>query len=219
MTVKKAFIDRFHRARGGLSHVVPGGRMEDVLDECMRITIEVCERRMRGSNSARAPRQAPSGGEDRLPETEATSETSSTLEPARETKAASTAAVLPAASAIDPTTSSIVEPTHQRKSTSEKPASRYLPVAVRKEVFERDEGCCTFVGANGKRCRSTYQLQFHHKVPFARGGPATSGNLTLHCARHNKHRAYADYGAPLMDRFLAPPAPTPHDNPRQRDTC
>src|ERR671930_2728826 len=42
---------------------------------------------VRGSNSARAPGQAPSGGEDRLPETEATSETSSTLEPARETKA------------------------------------------------------------------------------------------------------------------------------------
>jgi 5-methylcytosine-specific restriction endonuclease McrA len=213
-------MDRFHRVRGGLSHVVPGGRMEDVLDECMRITIEVCERRMRGSNSARATGQAPSGGAVRPPDTEAASETSSTVEPARETKAASAAAVLPPAPAVDPATSSIVEPTHNRTgSTSEKRASRYLPGAVRSEVFERDEGCCTFVGANGRRCRSTYQLQFHHKVPFARGGPATSENLTLHCGRHNKHRAYADYGASHMDRFLAPPPTTPRDNPGQRDTC
>ncbi|HZA50057.1 MAG TPA: HNH endonuclease, partial [Myxococcaceae bacterium] len=75
-----------------------------------------------------------------------------------------------------------------------------------REVFDRDEGCCTFVGANGRRCRSTYQLQFHHKTPFARGGPPTAENLTLYCARHNRHQAFQDYGASFMERFVIAPA-------------
>ncbi|HZA51042.1 MAG TPA: HNH endonuclease signature motif containing protein, partial [Myxococcaceae bacterium] len=82
-------------------------------------------------------------------------------------------------------------------------ASRYIPVGLRRQVFERDQGCCTFVGVDGRRCRSTYQLQFHHKVPFARGGATTYENLTLYCGRHNRHQAYEDYGAAHMDRFIA----------------
>jgi 5-methylcytosine-specific restriction endonuclease McrA len=207
MTVSKDFVDEFRQVKNALSHVVPGGKMEDVLRECMRIAREVCERRTRGSKPARAIR-CPSRpvGEHRLGEAPADG-ASSSLEPSPAAEVRSTAAV---SNAFAPTevdaSSSILEARHtSTKAMREEPGSRYLPVAVRREVFERDGGCCMFIGANGKRCRSTYQLQFHHKVPFARGGPATYENVTLHCARHNRHQAYEDYGASHMDRFVAVP--------------
>jgi hypothetical protein len=214
MTVSKDFVDEFRQVKNALSHVVPAGKMEDVLRECMRIAREVCEQRTRGSKPPR-PIRCPSRpvGEDRPGDAPANG-VSSSLEPIRASEVPSTTAdskAVPAKPVGPPppltqvdSTGTILEP--RRKSTKsmrEEPGSRYLPVAVRRRVFERDEGCCTFIGANGKRCRSTYQLQFHHKVPFARGGPATCANVTLHCARHNRHQAYEDYGASHMDRFVA----------------
>ena len=107
-----------------------------------------------------------------------------------------------AAADVDETTSSL----EVMASRLEESASRYIPVDVRREVFERDEGCCAFVGVDGRRCRSTYQLQFHHKVPFACGGSATCENLVLYCARHNRHQACQDFGAAHMERFITAPA-------------
>lgn len=71
---------------------------------------------------------------------------------------------------------------------------RYLSPAIRREVWRRDDGRCTFVGADGHRCGSTFQLQFHHLQPFAKGGPTVAANLTLHCSRHNAYRAEQDFG-------------------------
>ena len=39
---------------------------------------------------------------------------------------------------------------------------RYVPTAVRAEVWRRDESRCTFVGTSGHRCGSTHQLELHH---------------------------------------------------------
>ena len=37
--------------------------------------------------------------------------------------------------------------------------------------------------------------QFHHDVPFARGGPHSVDNVRMLCAMHNAHMARRDYGA------------------------
>jgi hypothetical protein len=47
---------------------------------------------------------------------------------------------------------------------------RHVPAALRRAVFERDGGRCTFRSDSGERCRETAHLEFHHLVPFARGG-------------------------------------------------
>src|SRR5262249_45833549 len=47
---------------------------------------------------------------------------------------------------------------HRGRGTGE----RYVPAAVRDEVWRRDGGSCTFVGTNGRRCGSTYKLELHH---------------------------------------------------------
>jgi hypothetical protein len=68
-------------------------------------------------------------------------------------------------------------------------ARDYIPVSTRSEVYARDEGRCTFIGDDGHFCGSTYLLQLHHRVPWAKGGPNTPENLTLHCFTHNQLEA------------------------------
>ena len=82
-------------------------------------------------------------------------------------------------------------------------AGRYVPTAVRAEVWRRDESRCTFVGTSGHRCGSKHQLELHHIHPFAKGGAPTVSNLTLMCSRHNRFLADQDYGPEHMARLVA----------------
>ncbi len=66
--------------------------------------------------------------------------------------------------------------------------SRHVAAAVRREVWRRDGGRCAFRGDQG-RCRETGFLEFHHVVPYAKGGATTSENLELRCRTHNAYEA------------------------------
>ena len=58
--------------------------------------------------------------------------------------------------------------------------SRYIPVAVKREVWRRDQGCCSYVDRHsGRCCGSRFRLEIDHIVPFALGGGAEPGNLRL----------------------------------------
>ncbi len=74
--------------------------------------------------------------------------------------------------------------------------SRYIPVPVRREVWRRDGGCCSYVDPHsGRRCGSRFLLELDHIVPFALGGSAEPRNLRLHCAAHHRFR-HREYGSP-----------------------
>ncbi len=74
--------------------------------------------------------------------------------------------------------------------------SRYIPAPVRREVWRRDGGCCTYVDPHsGRRCGSRFLLELDHIVPFALGGSAEPGNLSLSCAAHHRLR-HREYGMP-----------------------
>ena len=74
--------------------------------------------------------------------------------------------------------------------------SRYIPAAVRREVWRRDGGCCSYVDPHsGRRCGSRFLLELDHIVPFALGGSAEPGNLRVYCAAHNRFR-HRKYGPP-----------------------
>jgi hypothetical protein len=45
------------------------------------------------------------------------------------------------------------------------PGSRHIPAAVKRAVWLRDLGRCTFVGSGGRRCESRALLEFHHIAP------------------------------------------------------
>jgi hypothetical protein len=49
-----------------------------------------------------------------------------------------------------------------------------VPAGVRREVVARDASRCAFVAADGHRCGERRFLEFHHVVPRAVGGAATS---------------------------------------------
>lgn len=91
-------------------------------------------------------------------------------------------------------------PTERAKPIPET-TGRTLPTELRRRVWARDAGQCTFVGTGGKRCGARHQLEFHHVMPYARGGSATEGNVTLLCKMHNQHQARADFGDEHMAQF------------------
>ncbi|MBK8232786.1 MAG: HNH endonuclease [Candidatus Eisenbacteria bacterium] len=72
--------------------------------------------------------------------------------------------------------------------------SRYIPIAVRRAVWQRDGGRCAFRSRQGHRCGTRAFLQFHHLLPFAQGGAHTVENLALRCGAHNRYEARSDVG-------------------------
>jgi 5-methylcytosine-specific restriction endonuclease McrA len=78
--------------------------------------------------------------------------------------------------------------------------SRYIPVAIRRAVWERDQGRCTFISITGGRCRVRRDLELDHVVPFARGGKANIENLRLRCNSHNQYEAERVFGVDFMRR-------------------
>jgi hypothetical protein len=77
---------------------------------------------------------------------------------------------------------------------------RYIPANVKRAVFKRDGGRCTFVGDDKRRCGTRKLLQFDHVIPVAKGGRTTVENLRLRCRRHNQVEADREFGAGFMDR-------------------
>ena len=59
-------------------------------------------------------------------------------------------------------------------------SSRYVPAAIRREVWRRDGGQCAFMGEGG-RCTERGLLEYHHRVPFADEGATNVENLELRC--------------------------------------
>jgi hypothetical protein len=76
-------------------------------------------------------------------------------------------------------------------------SGRRIPAAVRRAVWQRDEGRCAFVGRTG-RCAETAFLEFHHVVPYAVDGAATADNIQLRCHAHNQYEARLFFGDILV---------------------
>jgi 5-methylcytosine-specific restriction endonuclease McrA len=76
--------------------------------------------------------------------------------------------------------------------------ARHVPAHVRRAVWARDGGQCTFVGDDGHRCGAREPLEFDHIVPVARGGRATADGIRLRCRGHNQFEAERTFGAEFM---------------------
>jgi hypothetical protein len=90
--------------------------------------------------------------------------------------------------------------------------SRHISAAVRRDVYLRDRGRCAFVGRSGHRCQERRFVEFHHRIPFALGGPSTAGNISLRCRSHNQYEAEIDFGRrirPGTDGRTLEPSATP----------
>ncbi|MFL5301214.1 MAG: HNH endonuclease [Anaeromyxobacteraceae bacterium] len=84
----------------------------------------------------------------------------------------------------------------------DKPQGREaIPVAVKRNVFKRDGGRCTYVAPDGTRCDSRRRLEYHHVHEAALGGPSTEENITVRCRAHNVRAAEVTFGVEFMSQF------------------
>jgi 5-methylcytosine-specific restriction endonuclease McrA len=93
---------------------------------------------------------------------------------------------------------------------------RRVSASVRRAVWDRDQGRCTFVSASGTRCEERTRLEFDHVVPVARGGTPTLDGIRLRCRAHNQLEANRVFGASFMERKRRRRRATSADEPRAR---
>lgn len=84
------------------------------------------------------------------------------------------------------------------RSGSKARSKRCVPADVRRAVWERDQGQCTFSGSEGGRCPARKLLEFDHVDPVALGGRATVDRIRLRCRAHNQFEAERAFGVAFM---------------------
>jgi hypothetical protein len=83
---------------------------------------------------------------------------------------------------------------------------RSIPAAIRRAVFRRDGGQCTYRDRQGHRCAERHDLQYHHRHPHGYGGDRSMANIAMLCGPHNRLIAEIDF--PGCGGRLSPrPAP------------
>jgi len=89
-------------------------------------------------------------------------------------------------------------PRPRRDGTGSNP--RHIPADVKREVWERDGGQCTYVSDSGRRCEERGMLEFDHMDPVALGGQASVERIRLRCPAHNQLEAERVFGTEFMAR-------------------
>jgi hypothetical protein len=80
---------------------------------------------------------------------------------------------------------------------------RYIPAALRREVWKKGQARCSYRSSDGRRCVSRFALEIDHIQPLALGGKTVSSNLRLLCRAHNQQQAILKLGAQQMSLYLA----------------
>ena len=73
-------------------------------------------------------------------------------------------------------------------------AGRYIPAAVRHQVWLRDHGQCTHMHPDGSRCQEKIMIELDHINLYCRGGEHSASNLQVKCRLHNNFAAAAAFG-------------------------
>jgi hypothetical protein len=91
-----------------------------------------------------------------------------------------------------------------RKPRALRVGSRHVPLEVARQVWERDGAQCSFVDAEGRRCKERRFLTLEHDQPFALSGQPTVENISLLCSAHNAHTARRAFGEAFIAEKRAP---------------
>ena len=81
--------------------------------------------------------------------------------------------------------------------------SRTIPADVKRGVWRRDGGRCTFRSPDGRRCSARVHLEFDHVIPLAHGGKSVLENVRLLCRAHNQLEAERRLGKTFMEERRA----------------
>jgi hypothetical protein len=183
-TADQLYVDLLERARDLLWHQLPNGNLAELQRLALEALIEKLMTRKIGSTRPKTtPRPRPVASGDAPAEVPHRSDQGDT---AARTVLSDVGYAAPAQTGW---------------CTEAAPArsySRHIPAAVRRHVWQRDGGRCTFSDSRGERCRATCAIEFHHEHPYALGGPPSAENITLRCRSHNELAAERDFGRELV---------------------
>jgi hypothetical protein len=206
-TAGRPFCDKLREAQDLMRHRVPDGNLGTILEAALELLIEqVKKERFAVGRKPRAG--GPSGG--------GASGGGGTGGGANGATGSSDAT--PTGGAAAASTNSPDQATAQR-------APRHIPDAVRRAVYERDGGRCTYVDERGRRCPETGFLEIDHVEGFAETGRHDIDKLRLLCRGHNQREAEKRYGRAFMESArrardanptrsgTSPPSPMPSPAP------
>lgn len=95
------------------------------------------------------------------------------------------------------------KPRQRKTPTPDEAATRHIPDDIRRAVFARDGGRCTFTDETGRRCNEKNALEFDHIDGFALARSHSMDRIRLLCRAHNQYAAEKLYGREFMERARA----------------
>jgi hypothetical protein len=176
-TAGEEYVALVEEARALLSHSAPRVTLDEIQLRAMRgLVAELKRQKYAVTSRPQKPRRAASTAAEPVGAGNSSAELEAGAE--RETGSAKM---------------SEAEPQHPRR------RGRHIPASVRRAVFQRDEGRCTYADSSGRRRAETHGLELHHLRAFAQGGEHTEANLVLRCRPHNALAAEEDFGRELIE--------------------
>ena len=200
-------VAKLEQARALLSHRLSGGDLDAVFGQALSLLCEKLEKERFAVGARPAARREDARGgrpqvventaQATLPGVSGVGESASLLE----VSSAEVEAALPEGS--DTNAGVTLRGTTQdapqlRTAAAASAPSRHIPHAIKRQVFERDGGRCTFVGEDGRRCGERHLITFHHTQPWARQRRHVAAEIVLMCHSHNQLLAREDFGEPLI---------------------
>jgi 5-methylcytosine-specific restriction endonuclease McrA len=185
VNVSRQFTRKLEAARRGLGHAIPHATIEQALEAALDLLLEKQAKRRGQVKKPRAtrpakPQVADAKGERARPREEALQQGTVDL----------TLALVPNQ-----------PPPHRRTGPREA-----IPAAVRRAVWERDGGRCSWPLDGGGTCGSTHRLELDHQLPWARFSEPTVDNLRVLCRHHNVLAARQAFGNRCVARYAGPSA-------------
>jgi len=208
-TASQSLVDLFSEARDLFRNQLPTGDLASIVERALALLIaERKKQRFAQTSKPRMPRLTDSDTAADHADTTTTSMACAEPQPSKPNHARHVAHASEAPADQARPTTRVVRAERQPSNSNtwrqpSKPNTRHIAHALRRQVYARDEGRCRFVSSDGTRCRARGNLEFHHIVPFARGGEATLDNICLVCRTHNALVAERDYGRAFVKRRIA----------------
>jgi hypothetical protein len=95
----------------------------------------------------------------------------------------------------------VAKPRPAPENAPAEPGAVYIPASVRREVLERDKGCCQWRLDSGGICGSKLRIELDHLHLRCRGAKPTASELRVLCHFHNQLHARLALGDAEMNRF------------------
>ncbi len=189
-------IQEFEDLKSWLSHKIPNGSYQDLIREAVKIANQELKKKKLGSEKKSRNETKILAEKPKVEREEAIQAPTAEQKPESRVETPNDRVQTPESQAQ----TQIL----QEKLTLSEKRTRTIPLNLKREVWKRDQGRCTFIDSKTKRkCDSKVRLEFdHYKIPYAKGGAHATDNLRLVCRQHNTQNALHQFGRRKMAQWF-----------------